>query len=237
MNLLNGPEATARPPSMMCSGYHVSRHWPWCSADTAATLVTCSCKVRVVLQILILALQVGRFWGTILPWATWADALQVEGLGKHILQEDELHPELLSDMHRTSSTLQVHSQLLRKDMQGPHRWAKPANHTSPDSAITNHRSNSIKLGPAAFFSLSQFFRSCLCLKIIVRLAYSNIICYACIGIYKYLLALELSRKLPPEAGDGLAPSRDQDIHETNTLVNCQAASSAYMKINNLSSAR
>lgn len=36
---------------MMCSGHHGSQHWPWCSADAAATLVTCSCKVGVMLQI------------------------------------------------------------------------------------------------------------------------------------------------------------------------------------------
>lgn len=77
----------------------------------------------------------------------------------------------------------------------------------------------------------------MCLKIIVRLAYSNIIYYACIGIYEYLLALGLSRKLSPKAGEALSPLRDQDIHETNTLVNCQAASSAHMKINNLISTR
>lgn len=38
--------------------------------------------------------------------------------------------------------------------------------------------------------------------------------YACIGIYKYLLALRPSRKLTSEAREGLAPGRDQGIHET-----------------------
>lgn len=52
-------------------------------------------------------------------------------------------------------------------------------------------------------------------EIVVRLAYSKIMPYVSIGVHKHLLAFRLSRKMISEAGEGLAPGRDQGFCEKN----------------------